>query len=167
MFICLLAACVPTLSAAESITGQVRVIDGDTFEFLETGTKVRIYGIDTLEKRQSCARGDTCVPCGEHTRQVAVALIGKSPVQCNLTGGGSYDRQIAICYVDGEDYARTMLRTGWALAYREYLPKRGKGAEYIGEEERAKAARVGIWGTQFIKPWDWRNQRMRLECERK
>lgn len=150
---------------ADTVTGPVRVIDGDTFQF-ESGLKVRIYGIDTLEKNQKCAKDGACIPCGEQTRSIAVTLIAKAPITCALRGEKSYDREMASCTVDGKDYAETIIAAGWALAYRRYLPKSGKGHAYVTAEEKAKASRIGIWDTQFIPPGDWRNRKMRLECER-
>lgn len=151
---------------AQTVTGDVRVIDGDTFEFRNTKLKVRIYGMDTLEKNQKCQSDNACVPCGERARAKAIQLIGKTPLTCELRGEKSYDREVASCTVNGKDYAQSMIESGWALAYRNYLPKKGKGHEYVVAEEKAKSAGVGLWSMQFISPADWRNRKVRLECER-
>ncbi len=161
----LLPLLLTALAHADSVTGPVRVIDGDTLQF-ETGLKVRIYGIDTLEKNQKCAKDGACILCGQQTRSIAITLIAKAPVTCALRGERSYDREVGSCTVDGKDYAQTIIAAGWALAYRRYLPKNGKGHAYVTAEEKAKAARIGIWETQFIPPADWRNRKMRLACER-
>lgn len=150
---------------AKTVTGPVEVIDGDTFRF-PGGLKVRLYGLDTLEKNQRCQVGPTCVPCGQQSKAEAITIIGKHSVSCQLTGQKTFDREVGICSVDGKDYTATMISAGWGLAYRQYLPKKGKGHEYVLAEERAKAAGVGIWGMTFIQPADWRNRKMRLQCER-
>jgi endonuclease YncB( thermonuclease family) len=49
-----------------------------------------------------------------------------------------------------------MVRSGWALAYRQY------GLDYVEDEEAASATREGIWETTFMPPWEWR-QRLRSE----
>jgi hypothetical protein len=46
-----------------------------------------------------------------------------------------------------------MVREGWALAYREYA------SDYVPDEGLAQAALRGIWRGDFIKPWDWREER--------
>jgi endonuclease YncB( thermonuclease family) len=162
---CVLSGCLLALPAsAETVRGQVRVIDGDTFRF-DSGRKVRIYGIDTLEKNQRCEVAGACVPCGRQTTMEAMKLIGKSEVICELTGKKTYDRPVAKCTVNGKDYAGLMIASGWALAYRSFLPKKGKGHDYVLSEEAAKAGRLGIWAMTFIPPADWRNHKMRLRCE--
>lgn len=156
----------PQVALSQSVTGQVRVVDGDTFHFLN-GPKIRVFGIDTLEKNQKCqAAKNVCVPCGEQSKQRALELIGKSQVVCELRGEKSYDREVASCSIDGKDYALSMIEGGWALAYRNFLPKKGKGHPYVLAEEKAKAASAGLWSMSFISPGDWRNRKMRLECER-
>jgi endonuclease YncB( thermonuclease family) len=73
-----LSGCLLALPAsAETVRGQVRVIDGDTFRF-DSGLKVRIFGIDTLEKNQKCELADACIPCGKQTMAGAMKLIGTS-----------------------------------------------------------------------------------------
>jgi len=148
------------------ITGFVEVIDGDTLRF-PGNVKVRILGLDTLEKNQKCDTGKSCSPCGEQSKAQAIALVGKSPVSCKLTGQKTYDREVGICTVDGKDYAGAMIAAGWGLAYRQYLPKKGRGHAYVAAEEGARTARLGIWATTFIQPADWRNHKMRLQCEMK
>jgi len=151
---------------AQTVTGPVEVIDGDTFHFA-SGLKVRLYGLDTLEKNQRCQVGPTCVPCGQQTKAEAISIVGKHDVTCKLTGEKSYDREVGTCTVEGKDYTAAIISAGWGIAYRQYLPKKGKGHEYVLAEERAKAASVGIWSMTFIPPADWRNHKMRLQCERR
>ncbi len=40
--------------------------------------------------------------------------------------------------------------TGWALALRSVSER------YVTFEERARAARRGLWKGPFVTPWDWR-----------
>lgn len=46
-----------------------------------------------------------------------------------------------------------MVENGWALAFTRY------SRDYTGQERRAKAARAGIWSSEFEAPWDWRANR--------
>jgi hypothetical protein len=52
---------------------------------------------------------------------------------------------------DGKSVARYLVRNGLALDWPQY--SRG---EYAKEQERAKAARLGLWNGTFTTPWDWR-----------
>jgi len=45
---------------------------------------------------------------------------------------------------------RQRMSQGWALAYRHY------STAYVGEEDAARAAHLGIWRSTFTAPWDWR-----------
>ena len=50
-------------SGAESVVGVAKVIDGDTLEV--SGTRIRFYGVDAPESKQSCTdRGGKEYPCG-------------------------------------------------------------------------------------------------------
>ena len=43
-----------------------------------------------------------------------------------------------------------MVANGWTLAYRRY------SLDYVDDEAEARAARRGIWASEFVKPWEWR-----------
>ncbi len=45
-----------------------------------------------------------------------------------------------------------MVRSGWALSFVRY------SHEYDQDEARARQARVGLWSSAFIAPWDWRHR---------
>ena len=62
--------------------------------------------------------------------------------------GDNADYIIAKCTVAGEDMGAWMVSRGWALAYRRY------SLDYVDEEAGARAARRGIWASDFVKPWE-------------
>ncbi len=76
--------------------------------------------------------------------------IGRRPVTCEELRRGRHKRIIARCTVVGEDLEAWMVANGWALAYRRY------SLDYVDEEAGARAARRGIWASEFVKPWEWR-----------
>ena len=45
-----------------------------------------------------------------------------------------------------------------ALAYRKYSKR------YVPEEDKARAAKRGMWAGEFVAPWDWRKGK-RLDQE--
>ena len=64
-----------------------------------------------------------------------------------------YRRPVARCAVGGVDLGGWLVENGWALAYRRY------GADYVTQEETARAARRGLWAGSFVTPWDFRAHR--------
>ena len=54
-------------------------------------------------------------------------------------------------------YAR-LVYEGMALAYRKYSKR------YVPEEDKASAAKRGLWAGEFVAPWDWRKGK-RLDQE--
>ncbi len=163
----LLAATVLSIAPvhAETLTAAAKAVhDGDTLT-LTTGQRIRLFGIDAPELKQQCKVGDTCRPCGDEARKVLNSLA-TGPLVCEGRGE-SYDRVVARCTAGEVDLSLAMLETGQAVAYGRYLKKSDPlRAKYLGAEAAAKKAGLGIWGTKLIPPGDWRNHKMRLECER-
>lgn len=133
---------------AGTVEGMPTVIDGDTIEVAHT--RIRLFGIDAPEKRQSCQSVNGDWPCGQVAlRELSNRLEGKS-VTCTEHGHDRYKRMIATCESGTEDIGAWMVGQGWALAYRHY------SSAYLPQEEWAKANGLGIWRGAFVNPWDWR-----------
>lgn len=153
------------LTAAETISGTVSAIhDGDTLT-LDGSIKIRVFGIDAPELKQQCrSAAGACEPCGDLARQALTVLtLGKS-IACEVRGK-SYNRIVGECSVGDTQIGPWMLSHGQAVAYEHYLKARDRFA-YMGAQEAAKRAQVGIWAQAFIPMEDWRHHRERLECER-
>lgn len=135
--------------AAETITGTASVIDGDTLDI--HGTRIRLSAIDAIESRQRCTRPNGAEwNCGKASAFALSDKIGRAPLTCAVSEADRYGRSIAVCKLRGEDINLWMVENGWAVAYRRY------GTEYVQAEDRARAARRGIWASRFVMPWDWR-----------
>ncbi len=141
--LCLLAA--PALA---DVAGVASVIDGDTIEV--HGQRIRLHGIDAPESRQLCRLDGKPWQCGKDAANALADKIARRPVTCEDLGRDRYKRIIARCTVAGEDMGAWMVSQGWALAYRRY------SLDYADEEAEARAARRGIWGSEFVPPWEWR-----------
>lgn len=128
--------------------GQAVITDGDTIKV--DGQRIRFYGIDAPESRQSCNANGTSYPCGKRSTAALKQLIGGNRVGCQEMNIDRYNRMVAICYVNGNDLNSAMVSHGWALAYRRY------STDYVAEEELARAARRGMWQGAFTAPWEWR-----------
>jgi endonuclease YncB( thermonuclease family) len=136
-------------AAAAALTGRASVIDGDTIEI--HGQRMRLFGIDAPESRQTCEADGQTYQCG---RQAALALadhIGQQTVACDQRDVARYGRIVAVCRAGAEDLNAWLVSQGLALAYRQY------STAYVDEEAAAKAAGLGMWRGAFTAPWDCRH----------
>jgi endonuclease YncB( thermonuclease family) len=98
-----------TTTAAATISGLARVIDGDTV--VVAGTRVRLKGVDAAEL--GTARG-------ENARRVMAMLVTGS-LTCRLTGEKTYSREVGYCTTaNGTDINRAIIAQGAALACPRY-----------------------------------------------
>jgi endonuclease YncB( thermonuclease family) len=130
------------------VEGPARIVDGDTIWIGET--KIRLYGIDAPETKQTCVVANKPWRCGEAASEALRRLLGNTPVTCEDQGSDRYGRMIGQCFVQGEDIEAWMVLNGWALAYRRY------SLDYVDEEKTAQDARTGLWRGDFVPPWEWR-----------
>ena len=135
---------------AEDLVGQASVIDGDTIEI--HGTRIRLFGIDAVESSQRCTRNGQQWNCGRDSAFALADRIGQHTIDCLGNDRDRYGRLVAVCFSGAEDLNRWMVAQGWAVAYRHY------SMDYVGDEEQAKAACLGLWSSSFQMPWDWRKQ---------
>ncbi len=105
----------------EDVVGKV--VDGDT---LYIGpVKIRLQGIAAPELNE---------PFGPDARDfLAVIALGKR-ARCDLTGEISFDRQVAVCRIDGQDLGRSMVEAGLARD----CPRYSGGRYEAFEVERSK-----------------------------
>jgi len=129
--------------AGETISGPVRVVDGDT---LALGSRrLRLIGIDAPELRQNCSRNTADYPCGQEAAAHLRDLV-KDQLECRTEGSDRYRRALVRCRSDGTDINMAMVLSGHAVAYGDY--------QLAEAEARAKGA--GLWAGQFVRPADWR-----------
>ena len=111
---------------------SLKIIDGDTI--ILNSEKIRFYGIDTPEIKQSCTNNNgQTYSCGVKATLELKKIIGSRTVLCIKKTKDRYKRSISICYVDGKDINSLMVKKGWALAYRKYSKK------YVKDEGIAKS----------------------------
>ena len=133
-------------------SGPAHVLDGDTMDL--RGKRIRLHGIDAPEADQTCLDANRQrYRCGAVATRALAALISRNPVRCVTRDTDRHARSIAQCFVDGTDIGATLVRSGMALAYRQY------SQTYVREEDHAREARAGIWSGTFDFPWNWRRTR--------
>jgi endonuclease YncB( thermonuclease family) len=147
------------LQAQSSFTGSADAIDGDSL--IVGGIEVRLFGIDAPEGRQQCSRDGQAWPCGEAAAGKLRSMVEGQTVTCRARGRDAYGRAVSVCHAGSVELNRAMVAYGWATAYRAYAQ------DYVADEVRAKAARLGIWDSTFELPADFRRQSQeRMEAAR-
>ena len=135
---------------AKTIIGKAKIIDGDTINI--NSNKIRLHGIDAPENKQNCIFKKKEWPCGKQSTNELKKLINNQVINCYVNDIDIYDRYIAICLIDKLNLNRTMVKEGWATAYR-YFSK-----DYIIEEGHARKNKLGIWKGEFEKPYLYRKK---------
>ena len=141
-----LAFCLACLLSLPALAG-VRVVDGDTIVL--DGTRWRLWGIDAPESKQWC--GD--YPAGVQATAVLEKLMRGRTIACEDRGGDRYGRRIGLCRADGDDLGAAMVRLGQAWAFVHY------SRDYIAQEAKARAERLGVHGHACQPAWQWRAER--------
>jgi len=138
----------PTISFA----GQAIVIDGDTIEL--DGQNFRLHGIDAPEAGQKCSQaGGGTWKCGEAATEALVSLTAGKDVQCDDRGQDAFQRTIAVCRAGETDVNDTLVRSGFAWAFRKF------SEDYVAAEDEARSQRLGIWQASTQTAEDFRAEK--------
>lgn len=133
--------------------GRASVIDGDTLEIHDR--RIRLWGVDAPEGRQSCDAADGSVyACGRVSANRLDEHLQDRTIACFEEDTDRYGRMVARCELDGEDIGAWLVRQGHAVRYARYA-----GSAYKAEEEAARRDRAGVWAGPFTMPEDWRRAR--------
>ncbi len=127
------------------ISGVATVVDGDTLRV--AGQSVRIHGIDTPERDQTCRTEHGVIyGCGVVATAAMIQLIGQHPVTCNGQDRDKYQRVVAKCVAGDRDLGAALVARGYATAYQRY------SLDYVPQEQAARAARLGFWSGAMQRP---------------
>src|SRR5260370_396259 len=81
---------------AADISRPRRVIDGDTFDM--DGIRIRLWGIDAPEMKQTCRGKDgQTYECGRDSAAVMRELTRDRLVECKSRDRDRYGRAVAVC----------------------------------------------------------------------
>ncbi len=141
----------PEQGNKDTFTGRVvGISDGDTIRVLHMGKeqKVRLYGIDTPEKRQ---------PYGTAARKFTSEHVFGKTVTIRSTGKDRYGRILGwVIYADERNLNIEILEAGLAWWYRQYAPD-----DHVLQqaEQRARNAGRGLWRQKNpVAPWEYRKR---------
>ena len=96
MFICLFLL---SGGLCADITGTALVSDGDTITI--SGMMIRLNGIDTPERSQTCRKAGVTWKCGYEATETLRVWLDTKEVRCLGDKKDRYGRLIADCFVDG------------------------------------------------------------------
>ncbi len=133
-------------------TGQaIRAADGDSFTI--GVRKLRLYGIDAPELKQTCTGAAGQIwQCGAAAHGALITLLAQPGLTCQAKAQDRFGRSLATCSAaNTANIAAAQVRSGMAVS-NEFNGMR----EYGAEEDEARAAKRGIWQGSFIGPKEWR-----------
>ena len=145
----------PAEVVAQGVKATVLSIgDGDTIRVRQAGKAltVRLACIDAPETAQS--------PYGLKARtylQQRLPIVRE--IGLNIKTTDRYGRSVAEVF-SGVNINLALVEDGQAFAYRQYLSGCDAKA-YLGAEDRASRARLGVWQVKggITRPWDFRRGR--------
>jgi endonuclease YncB( thermonuclease family) len=141
--------------AEEPVVGRASVIDGDTVDV--HGVRVRFSGVDAPESWQRCVdKAGAEYRCGKVAADALDGFLAASrPIRCDFVDHDRNGRFVGRCRrADGADVASWIMRSGFALDWRQY-----SHGEYAADQAAAQAARAGMWQGDFQEPWAARKTR--------
>ena len=130
----------------------VGVADGDTITALHNGKgeRIRLYGIDTPEKRQAF---------GKKAKQFTARMVYGKIVEVETKDVDRYGRTVGLVYVDGQSLNEALIKNGYAWVYRRYC-KMDLCKDWLDLESVARNGKIGLWSDPNpIPPWDFRHKK--------
>jgi endonuclease YncB( thermonuclease family) len=141
------------LKAHAWIAKVISVTDGDTIKVYnkEQGqVKIRLFGIDSPEKRQ---------PYGRAAKKYLASIITGARVEIEPVTIDSNGRTVAIVWGSAANFNLKMVQAGYAWVYRRYCDKPFCD-EWITIEAKARAGKSGLWkNPNPVPPWEWRRRK--------
>ncbi|MDD9875947.1 MAG: thermonuclease family protein [Magnetovibrio sp.] len=146
-----LAGLAGSAAAADRTVGRAEVVSGDTL--IVAGQRIRLFGIDAPELGQRCQWPNKEIDCGNVSRTALLDLIAPVAVACARRDTAADGTWIGTCKAEGFDVGTNLVHTGWAVV------SPGDPAGYAAIQEKARAAKRGLWRGTFQMPWEWRKTR--------
>jgi endonuclease YncB( thermonuclease family) len=146
-----------TITSTAAQAAQVLSIgDGDTLTVVEGSRRitVRLACVDAPETVQ--------VPYGSAARTALQQLVPVgSTVELRVGDTDRYGRTVAEVWRGSTNTNLRLVASGHAFVYRTYLKAPCSPSTYLKAEEKAQAARLGVWSVQggIARPWDFRQGR--------
>jgi len=141
----LVAVIFATPAGAEPITGPARAVDSTVIEI--GGTRIMLFGIDSVMRKQSCTIGGKVWPCWTSAVRDLQTLLDQGPATCEVIGEPDiYGRLLARCTINRQSLNEQLVRRGYAVA------RSSETTEYVAAETAAREEKVGLWRGEFMMP---------------
>ena len=130
----------------------VNVVDGDTLKVAtEQGiTIVRLYGIDSPEKKQAY---------GQAAKDFVETMVTGKTVEISPVNTDKYRRTVAVVMLGTQCLQEQLLLSGYAWVYPDYCKKSFCNA-WRSLQGISAGNRVGLWADPVpVQPWTWRRIR--------
>jgi endonuclease YncB( thermonuclease family) len=127
----------------------VGVTDGDTVKVVLHGvqTTIRLYGIDTPEKKQAY---------GQAAREYTADLVARQEVDVEPIAVDRYGRTVAIVMVGDQCLQEQLLTAGYAWVYDQYCNKPFCHG-WTALQQLSAMRGAGLWqDANPVPPWQWR-----------
>ena len=142
----ILTMIIPTLvpmSLFADTIGIPRIVDGDTIHIGKT--KIRFWGYDSPEQKQTCTINGKFWKCGQAVTEYLKTFIGDNPVSCVEKDRDRYGRIIAKSSVGTLDIGAKMVEVGLTIPYWKY-----NGKYYIQSYKEARGLGRGMHAGAFL-----------------
>lgn len=144
------------LQAQEFSAKVVSVIDGNTFEIIDTDkekVKIMLSMVDAPELGQ---------PFAEEAKAFSGKLLLKKKVTVEYKGKDFFGNKLAkITLKNGEEVHKLLLSEGLAM-----VMERKKDAELLALQEKAKSGKVGLWiAEEIVTPWVYRRKQTMMQAK--
>ena len=159
ILVLLVCATLLSLDYGNALEGnKIKVIDGDSLEV--DGKRIRLKGIDAPEYKQYCFdENNKKYNCGLLSREYLLTLTEGTDFYCKFKETDRYGRYLSVCYSDGKNVNKLMLKEGWAIPYRTKNPL------YYAAQIKAKLQKKGIYQGKFIAPEIYRRLNKRKKVK--
>jgi endonuclease YncB( thermonuclease family) len=97
-----------------NISGTALIVDGDTIAI--SGMNVRLNGIDTPERQQTCKKAGVTWRCGYEATEALRRWTYTKEVRCVGDRTDRFGKLVADCFVDGYNLNARLVYEGWTLA---------------------------------------------------
>ena len=104
------------ISNANQIIGTPYIVDGDTIKI--NNFKIRFFGIDAPEIKQTCMLNNIEWECGKESKNFLINIIDNENIRCEVLNKDMYKRLICECFI--KDKLVAMLYY-YAYKYHKYF----------------------------------------------
>lgn len=142
----------------------LRVSDGDTLVVRQTDgqeKKLRLCGIDSPEIKHGKQPGQ---PLGIEAKANLQRLVDEvdKTVMVTEIESDRYGRTVAEIFTSKNGFEKNLneeqLSSGLAIVYPTYVKKCPNGDVFLKAEAIAQSKKLGVWGGNYQKPWEYRSQ---------